>query len=112
MLAPLAPPEIPARSSAGDLQIYSRRMGADLRRSTSRSSTQCWTTLAHSMKGVPTQSASANSSRGRSARLMTRSNLEAMGTVHLHGATTTTATTINVDEGTTIAVKQRITFKY
>jgi hypothetical protein len=52
MAAPLAPPGIPVRSSASDLQRYLRQMGADLRRSTSRSSTWCWTAPAHSMKGL------------------------------------------------------------
>jgi hypothetical protein len=64
---------IPARSSASDLRRYSRRKGTDLRRSTSRSSMRYWTAPAHSTKGALTQSASANSSRGHSARPRTQS---------------------------------------
>jgi hypothetical protein len=56
MPTPLAPPEIQAQSSANDLQRYFQWTGTDLQRSTSRSSTWCWTALAHFMKGAPTQS--------------------------------------------------------
>jgi hypothetical protein len=55
-------------------------------------------------EGALTRSASANSSRGHSARLMTRSDPEAMGTGHPHVATTKTAATIDLAMGTTIAV--------
>jgi hypothetical protein len=47
-------------------------------------------------EGALTPSVSASSSRGRSARPMTRSNLEAMTIGHLHIATATSAATIDV----------------
>jgi hypothetical protein len=51
---------------------------------------------AHSMKGVITRSATASSSRGRSARSRTPSDLEATEIGHPHVATATTATTTDV----------------
>jgi hypothetical protein len=56
---------------------------------------------AHSMKGVLTRSASASSSRGRSARPRTPSDLEAMKIGHPHIATTTTTATTDVATKTT-----------
>jgi hypothetical protein len=94
---------MPAQSSASDLQRSSRRTGADLRRSTSRSSTRCWMAPAHSMKGVFTWSASDSSSRGRSARPRTPSDLEATEIGHPHVATATTSATTNVAAKTTRA---------
>jgi hypothetical protein len=43
--------------------------------------------------------------RGHFARLTTRSDPEATGTGHLHGATTTTAATTDVDVGATRAIE-------
>jgi hypothetical protein len=51
--APLVLSVIPARSFVSDLQRSSRRTDVDLRRSTSRRSTQCWTAPARSTKGYP-----------------------------------------------------------
>jgi hypothetical protein len=55
-------------------------------------------------EGVPTQFASATSSRGCSTRPKTRSNPEVTGTGHPRIATTTTAETTNVAAETTIVV--------
>jgi hypothetical protein len=65
---------------------------------------RCWTAPARSMKGELTQFMSASSSRGRSIRPKTQSDLEVTGTSHPRIATTTTAATTDVAVGTMIVV--------
>jgi hypothetical protein len=91
-------------SSASDLQRCSWWTNADLRRSKLMSSMRCSTTPARSMRGPPTPFVSASSSRGRSTRPKTRSDLEVTAISHLHVTTTTTAATIDMAAMKTIVM--------